>query len=226
MALSERHWFNRLTAVHKLIISLVMAALAFGIIPFTVSSALVHAIFFWDVFSICLLGLTWTTFWTTPSRQIRQQAKRQDDTQVVIFFLVLIATSFSMAAVILILISSHSGGGGKPLELSTAIACMGLSWFLVHTIFTTRYAHLYYADHREFKNQDAGGLEFPGEKKPDFMDFAYFSFTLGMTFQVSDVEINSRRMRRLALGHGLLSFGYNATIIALTVNIIAGLIQG
>jgi uncharacterized membrane protein len=218
--------FNRLTAVHKLVISLITAALAFWIIPFDVSSALVHAIFFWDVFSLCLLVLTWITFWKTPSREIRQQAKKQDDTQVVIFFLVLIATCFSMAAVVLILISSQSGSTNKPLELSTAIACMGLSWFLVHTIFTSRYAHLYYADHREIENQDAGGLDFPGEEKPDFLDFAYFSFTLGMTFQVSDVEINSRGLRRLALGHGLLSFGYNATIIALTVNIIAGLIQG
>ena len=104
-----------------------------------------------------------------------------------------------------------------------AIIGMILSWSLVHTIFAVRYAHMYYADHETQSGKYAGGLEFPDENKPDFVDFAYFSFVLGMTFQVSDVSITSRKIRRMVLWHSLISFGYNAVIIALTINVIAGL---
>lgn len=225
MATRDRHLFNRLNAVHKLVISLIIAAVVYLLIPFKTSTTLPHIIFSWDVFSICLLTLIWITFYSTPPPQIRKQAQRQDDTRVVIFMLVLIATGISMLAVILILTSKAASPADKSLQLPVAIGCMLLSWCLVHTIFTTRYAHLYYADHKIKKDTQAGGLDFHGESHPDFVDFAYFSFTLGMTFQVSDVDISARPIRRLALWHGLISFGYNATIIALGVNIIAGLTQ-
>ena len=75
---------------------------------------------------------------------------------------------------------------------------MILSWFLIHTIFTLRYAHIFYGDDDEKPEMHAGGLEFPGDKKPDYLDFAYFSFVLGMTFQVSDVQITSKQLRRIS----------------------------
>jgi uncharacterized membrane protein len=89
------------------------------------------------------------------------------------------------------------------------------AWLLMHTAFTLRYAHLYYAnaDH-------IGGLDFPGKELPDDLDFAYFSFTLGMTYQTSDVSISDRSIRRLALGHVLLSFVFNTIILALAINLI------
>lgn len=216
------NFVNKLKASHKLLISLLLGVVVFLLIPFNTTKAMPHFLFAWDIFSLCLLILTWVTFYTTPHQKIREQARRQDDTRIVIFSLVLLATSISMLAVISILVNHHSSLHDKELEVPTAIACMLLSWFLVHTIFTNLYAHLYYADHKTMKDVHAGGLDFPKESHPDFVDFAYFSFTLGMTFQVSDVEISSKTFRRLALWHGLLSFGYNATIIALTVNIIAG----
>ncbi|GAA4309864.1 DUF1345 domain-containing protein [Compostibacter hankyongensis] len=226
MPSQKTYFINRLTAVQKLILSIGLGVIAYFIFPFSTVKALPHIMFAWDIFCVCLLVLTWITFYTTPVKAIRQQARRQDDSRVIIFFLVLIATCTSMLAVFLLLISQEDGSKDKAIQLPVAIACMLLSWFLVHTIFTSRYAHMYYADHATLPDQQAGGLEFPEEPKPDFVDFAYFSFTLGMTFQVSDVEISSRHIRRLALWHGLLSFGYNATIIALTVNIVAGLTQG
>jgi len=225
--MSNRSWnfLENLTSVHKLLISVAVAAIAYLVIPFDTPTPLPHIIFSWDIFCVLMLITTWITFYTTPSKRIREQARKEDGTRVVIFFVVLIATCISLLAVILILISKASTSTQKALALPTAIACMFLSWSLVHTIFTIRYAHLYYADHEKVKENPAGGLDFPGEDHPDFVDFAYFSFTLGMTFQVSDVEISARRIRRLAFWHGLLSFGYNATIIALTVNVIAGLTQ-
>ena len=103
-----------------------------------------------------------------------------------------------------------------------SISGMVLSWVLIHTIFTLRYAHIFYDNNKEKPEIHAGGLEFPEDAKPDYLDFAYFSFVLGMTFQVSDVQVTSKRLRRLALLHGILAFGYNTIMIALTINLIAG----
>jgi uncharacterized membrane protein len=100
---------------------------------------------------------------------------------------------------------------------------MTFSWIMVHSIYTFHYAHMYYNDHKIIPGQDAYGLEFPGDAKPDYIDFAYFSFVIGCTFQVSDVEISSPRIRRVVLLHGLLSFALNTFVIALTINLIAGL---
>jgi uncharacterized membrane protein len=94
---------------------------------------------------------------------------------------------------------------------------------MTHTTFAFRYAHEYYEAAPGSSKVD-GGLEFPGEDQPDYLDFMYFSLVLGMTFQVSDVQITSRKLRRLATVHGLLSFLFNTIILALTVNIAAGLL--
>jgi uncharacterized membrane protein len=91
----------------------------------------------------------------------------------------------------------------------------------VHTVFALRYAHIYYDCDEHGKA--AGGLNFPDEDSPDYLDFAYFSFVIGMTSQVSDVNISGRSMRRLALLHGLISFGFNLSILGLCINMISGL---
>ena len=98
---------------------------------------------------------------------------------------------------------------------------VALSWFLLHTTFTLHYAHLFYGDAEE-ATASARGLIFPGESQPDYLDFAYFSFVIGMTFQVSDINITSRKIRRMALLHGTISFFFNTIIVALTVSILAG----
>lgn len=225
MPAHSRNFFERLTSVQKLLISALIAAVGYFIIPFNLSTHLPHIIFSWDIFCILMLITTWITFYSTPPVRIREQARKEDSTRVVVFFIVLIATCISLLAVILILITKASTTTEKAVAMPVAVACLFLSWCLVHTIFAIRYAHMYYADHEKQKENPAGGLDFPKEDHPDFVDFAYFAFTLGMTFQVSDVEISARRIRRLAFWHSLLSFGYNATIIALTVNVIAGLTQ-
>ena len=102
------------------------------------------------------------------------------------------------------------------LTLMTVI----FSWTLVHTVYGFRYAHAFYGDSDEPDvHQHAGGLIFPGDRPPDYFDFAYFSFVVGMTCQVSDVQITSRRMRRITLFHSVLSFGFNTIILALLINI-------
>jgi uncharacterized membrane protein len=91
-----------------------------------------------------------------------------------------------------------------------------LSWFVTHTSYTLRYAHLYYRE----DDEGIGGVEMPGSEKPTYFDFAYFAFTLGMCFQVSDMTITSGQIRRAALGHAMLSFAYNTFILAFTLNLV------
>ena len=107
------------------------------------------------------------------------------------------------------------GDGGKG-----AVAVF-IAWLLTHTAYALRYAHLYYRDDEE----GVGGLQFPGDGPPDAFDFAYFAFTIGMCFQVSDVVISSRQLRRAALFHGCLSFAYNTAVLALALNIGFGLLN-
>jgi uncharacterized membrane protein len=213
----------RIPTIMKPVIGLVIASIVFFIFPLKHADPLSRWMLGWDVFSFCLLSLYWYIFYTSKAIHIRKMAATEDTSRVVIFIVILICTAASMFAVILLLTTKHESNSLKVLHLFIAIVGMSLSWSVVHTVFAVRYAHLYYADHKTKANAPAGGLDFPDEDKPDFVDFAYFSFVLGMTFQVSDVSISSRKIRRMVLWHSLISFGYNAVIIALTINVIAGL---
>ncbi len=216
-------WFKRLHSAHKLLICIIIAVIIYFIVNIQHLDILTHLMISWDVFSVCMIIMSWITFFITTSQQIREQAKVQDSSRILIFVTVLVSTFASFFAVLLLVISKKEFKDTEALHLIVAIAGMLFAWFLIHTIFTMRYAHIFYGDHEEKPNTHAGGLEFPDDKKPDYLDFAYFSFVLGMTFQVSDVEVTSKRLRRLVLLHGILSFGFNTIMIALTINVIAGL---
>ena len=111
----------------------------------------------------------------------------------------------------------------RNLHVILVAVTLFVSWLMTHTSFAFRYAHEFYETDPS-GTDITRGLEFPGEKRPDYLDFMYFSLVLGMTFQVSDVQITARKFRRLAAVHGLLSFLFNTIILALTVNIAAGLL--
>lgn len=219
---SFNSFFERLHSFPKLLICLGIAVLVYFVIQIEHLDLLTHAMIGWDTFSLCMIILSWITFSITTSQQIREQSKVQDSSRTIIFFIILIATFASFLAVLLLLITKHQSRSSETVHLIIAITGMVLSWFLIHTIFTLRYAHIFYGDHEDKPGTHAGGLEFPDDKKPDYFDFAYFAFVLGMTFQVSDVQISSKQLRRIAMWHGLLSFGYNTIMIALTINLIAG----
>ncbi|PYJ40610.1 MAG: DUF1345 domain-containing protein [Verrucomicrobia bacterium] len=141
-----------------------------------------------------------------------------------IFALVVIATSAAMMAVALLLRSAKTESRGRfTIHLLLSVITVILSWFLMHSVFGLRYAHEFYGDSETSSEKHAGGLLFPGQDPPDYSDFAYFSFVIGMTCQVSDVQVTSGELRNLALLHGILSFAFNTVILALTVNIVAGL---
>jgi uncharacterized membrane protein len=214
--------FEKIHAFAKLLICMAIAIIVYFIIQIEHLDILSHLMIGWDTFSLCMIMMTWTTFMITKSSQIRKQARVQDSSRSVIFIIILIATIASFLAVLLLLVTKQKFKSAESFHLIIALSGMVLSWLLIHTIFTLRYAHIFYGNDEKNPTTHAAGLEFPNDEKPDYRDFAYFSFVLGMTFQVSDVQITSKPLRRLAMWHGLLSFGYNTVMIALTINVIAG----
>ena len=159
-------------------------------------------------------------------KTMRRNAQSQEVGRLVILGLITAAACASILAITFILRETQGKDTSIviPHVLLVVFTIIG-SWLLVHTIFATHYAYEYYQDHKIQSNCKAGGLDFPEDIEPDYWDFLYFSFIIGMTSQVSDVQITSRSMRRLALLHGILSFFFNTAIVAMSINIIAGLIQ-
>ena len=115
-------------------------------------------------------------------------------------------------------------GSERALHIALSMAALAASWLFIQTVFAFRYAHRYYQEER-LKEPDGPGLQFPGGLDPDYFDFLYYAHVVGMTSQVSDVQVTSREMRRLTLVHGVLSFGFNMLILALSINVVAGLLQ-
>src|SRR5664279_2871335 len=221
------NWIAKLDARHRLIVSLaVAAAVWFGLRGRVQPST--QGIATWDVFALCVLLLAWLTIVTTPPHKLRTRAQEQDVSRTVIFIFVVMAACAGLFAVGF-LFFGNKGVVQRPhflFHLLMSLIAVVSSWMLVHTVFGLRYAHTFYGDPDgpEGPLQHAGGLDFPGGRLPDYMDFAYFSFVIGMTFQVSDVQITSREFRKLALLHGMLSFGFNTVILALTINTVSNLL--
>lgn len=187
-------------------------------------SGLFRFLLLWDVFAFTYCILCWIIFFSRSDRDIRQVARREDGSRTLVFILILLACFASMLMVLQLILSKDAKDAGMVLYLIVAVSGILLSWFMVHTLFTFHYAVLYYDDAEGNPKVHAGGLEFPEEDAhPNYLDFAYFAFVIGMTFQVSDVQINRSKIRQVVLLHGLLSFGLNTFIVALTINLIAGL---
>lgn len=174
----------------------------------------------WDVFSACMLIISGLIFFSMHPKQIRVLAKTEDAGRIIVFVIVLISTIGSLLGVLLLLGNKDHWMLARGLETFVYIAGVTFSWFLLHAIFTYRYALLYYGAHPTNPDPSNVGLQIPNELWPDYLDFAYFAYVIGMTFQVSDIEISSRVIRRTALVHGILSFLFNTVIVALTINVI------
>ena len=170
----------------------------------------------WDVFLGLYLVLVIHLMARSTIEHIRQRAAVEDEGQVTILVLTVAAALASLAAIFAEL---GMQSGRRPLHMALAGATILLSWAFIHTIFALHYAH-------EFYDADiGGGLAFPGgEREPDYWDFVYFSFVIGMTSQVSDIGVTNRVIRRIVTAHGVVSFVFNATLLALTVNLAASAI--
>lgn len=174
-----------------------------------------RALIAWDVVAGLYLILAYSTVWQTRPSIIRRHALLQDDGRFAILAFTAAAALASLGAIM----AEIGGAGRTPLQIAFAVITVSLSWVMVHTIFALHYAHEYYRAH-----EAGSGLNFPGDDKPDYWDFAYFAFVIGMTAQTSDTAITDRGIRRTALAHGIVSFIFNTALLALMVNIAASAI--
>jgi uncharacterized membrane protein len=216
-------WFHRLPSFYKLIISFAVATIISVVLLVIPMEGMTRIMIGWDCFSLCMIIISGVIFSSMRPRQIRVLAKTEDAGRIVVFFIVLIAILGSLLGVLLLLGNKNAWLLPKGWETFIYISGVIFSWVLLHAMFAFRYAVLYYGEHPLDPSTHTVGLQIPNELWPDYLDFAYFSFVIGMTFQVSDIEISSRMIRRVALVHGLLSFLFNTVIVALTINVIVDL---
>jgi uncharacterized membrane protein len=171
----------------------------------------------WDVAALTVVGGVWGTIGRFTPEETATLATREDPSRATSELLLLGAAVASLAGVALAFVKAREGDPVyEPLLTSFGVLTIALSWMLVHTLFTLRYAHVYYSGEDEGIDFKSAGVE-----QPDYHDFAYTAFTVGMTFQVSDTDITRRDMRRTVLRHALLSYVFGAVIVASAVNVIA-----
>jgi uncharacterized membrane protein len=181
----------------------------------------------WMCFALVNIVFEWLIILKAHPQDVRRLATLQDSSRTVIFLFIVIGTMISLLSIVFLMKSPANATSEQvTFHVMLNVLSVIISWWLVHTVFTLRYAHSYYKQvDREGKEVPACGLKFPGEDKPDYMDFIYFSFNMGVAFQVSDVAITSSKMRRLVWLHSLISFAFNTAIVALSINIVSGLLS-
>jgi uncharacterized membrane protein len=223
---TDKRFFYRLDAHYRVMIALAVGLIAFFLLNGKVTTpALILVV--WIACALTIILLNWIIIFSSHPREVRRIAKLQDSSLTFIFVFVTSASVASLGAIIYLLKSTKGlSDSGKNEHILLAIGAVIISWFLLHTIYTLRYAHLYYDTETDIDGQEknVGGLQFPGRDEPDYLDFVYFSFIIGMTFQVSDVNITSRRIRRVCTLHALMSFAFNTAILALSINVISGMV--
>ncbi len=179
----------------------------------------------WCVGIAVFLLLTWWLCVSFNSKRTRERAQAQDEPSVVLFLLMLLMTMACVAAIAVMMQQTRDlSGMERALHIALSMAALAASWLFIQAIFAFHYAHRYYQE--EMRKEPAGaGLLFPGGLDPDYFDFLYYALVVGMTSQVSDVQVTSREMRRLTLVHAVLSFAFNMLILALSINVVAGALQ-
>ncbi len=195
----------------------------FGIVAGGVASAFTFwqaaTLIGWDIGALLLIAWIWWAVGRLSHEGSQTHARREDTSIRLAELIVLTAGVALLAAVGLALIRAGSAtGGAKAYLIALGILSVALSWGLVHTVFTLRYA-------RTFYSEPVGGIDFNEEDPPSYLDFAYLALTIGMTFQVSDTNLTTKSIRRIALSHALLSYLFGAVIVALVINVVSSLLH-
>jgi len=205
----------------RLLVSGVLGLVLIGLLP----SELLHVtrlLIGWDAGIGLYLMLVLAMVTGSDAVQVRRHSAIQDEGHYAIPILTVTAALASLAAIV-VWLRLTPDTESQPTHLALLFLTTILSWLFVHSIFALHYAHEYYGEGRD---RQIGGMSFPGDQTPDYWDFAYFSFVIGMTFQVSDVQVSNRLIRRLVVTHGALSFVFNTAILAVTVNLATSAIGG
>ena len=208
----------------RMLISAALGLVVFEAIPghYLTSARIALA---WDVGAVVYLALTLLMMARSDVAQMRRRADLQDLGAAGNLVLSLLAAAVSLVAIAAVMTAAPSDWDQRLVRLIAGGATILISWTVVHTIFAVHYAQQYYGDAEPGPGRtERGGLEFPDDPAPDYWDFMYFSFVIGMTAQVSDVAVSSKTMRRLSLVQGIVAFIFNTVILALTINIAASLL--
>jgi uncharacterized membrane protein len=209
----------RVGMAHKrLFISAALGLITMLVLPATLITRMLIG---WDVgVLIYLVAAAVVMTQCSSVSAMQSNAAAQDEGGFAILILSVAAAIASLGAIFTELATIERTNPSYGLYVVLAIGTVVLSWCFTHTIFALHYAHCFYGEHLR-----KSGLKFPGEGQPDYWDFIYFAFVIGMTFQVSDVAITHKSIRRTVVAHGALSFFFTAAIISVTVNIAANVIQ-
>jgi uncharacterized membrane protein len=216
-------WIIRVGAMQRLAVVFAVAIATYVAQPDSISWH-TRAVVSWDLSVLIYLGLAWLLIAKTDAAMTRDHALKQDQSGYVIFLFVVVAACASVVAIGFVVSTIRElDFWSRAWHLALTVVALISSWLLIQTVFAFHYARRYYAIlHRERTAKPE--LLFPGGTEPDYMDFAYYSFVVGMTSQVSDVVVTARHMRRLTLVHSVLAFVFNIAVLALSINIIASVI--
>ena len=213
-------WMLRVARAHpRLLISAAIGIVVGFVLP-TSLQIITKMLIGWDAGVAIYLVVAFTMMARASAADISRHAARQDEGALTLLFLTVAAAVASLGAIFIELATADQKAPGYGAHVALAITTVVLSWAFIHTILSLHYAYEFYGD-----RHCANGLKFPGDERPDYWDFIYFSFVIGMTFQVSDVAVTHRLIRRTVVAHGVLSFFFTTAIVALTVNIAASALQ-
>ncbi|MFP3580876.1 DUF1345 domain-containing protein [Arthrobacter sp. SIMBA_036] len=208
----------------RLVIMLVAGAAAFvaaGVLWGWVDAPAVG----WAVAALIYVVWVWLVIARMDPDETRLHATSEDPSRAATDLLILIANLASIAAAAAVIVNSHIDGSNSRVYAAVlALVCVALSWMLVQTLFTLRYAELYYSSNKSAGGKP-GGISFNQDRPPQYTDFAYLATSLGMTYQVSDTNLENHRIRAEAMKHGLLSYLFGTVILAVTINLVIGLAQ-
>lgn len=180
-----------------------------------------HVILAWDVTCVVFIAAGLAGMHNATEASISARAASQDEGRHMILALVLIAAAASLGAIALELsIAKTSHGWEKAARVGLAFFTVAASWLVVQMIFAFHYAHQFYSGNGSGR---LGGLGFPGNEAPDYWDFLHFSIVIGVASQTADITFTSKLLRRMGTVHSVVAFTYNTIVLALTINLLAGL---
>jgi uncharacterized membrane protein len=195
-------------------IGMAIGALALFLVPWQAA-----VLIGWSAAALFYVVGVWVTVGSFDEATTKKHAVREDPSVATTDLLVVSAGVASLAAVGLVLVKAGSAHGGtKAYLIVIGVFSVAVAWAAVHTVFTLRYARLYYSP-------PLGGIDFNEDDDPTYVDFAYLALTIGMTFQVSDTDLTSKPVRRSALHHALLSYLFGAIVVALVINVVSSLLH-
>jgi len=220
--------FRHFLARPKLMIAIAFGIVVYWLIPAGGIDIATRSLIAWNVAIVLFLILAGIAMRRATGESMRKHAQELDEGHYTVLVMSIVAATASLAAIVFELINLRDHPG---VDAALYIGLSGLTiltaWSFIHIIFTEHYAHEFYVD-RDRKTadiQESQGLKFPGTKEPDYLDFLYFTFTIGVANQTADIAIESRAMRVLVLIHSIISYFFNTIILALTINIAASLLQ-